>query len=437
MREMKESGVQWIGTIPAHWNMVPTKRLFQVVSGATPQADQEENWDGDIVWVTPADFKTDDRDVSKGKRTLTQQGFDSCSTTLVPAGSLIFSKRAPIGAVVMNTVDLCTNQGCLSSIPYSTEATCVRYFYYVMAIATEQYELLGSGTTFKEISATNFANFVLPAPDYEEQQQIVTHLDTKCAQIDALIANVQAQMEQLKQYKQSLITEVVTKGLDPDVPMKDSGVEWIGEIPASWKNVTLKRYIDILSGYAFSSDDFKVESGIRLLRGINVTPDGIDWTSTVLWDKPIDEKMQVYVLQAGDLVVGLDRPWISSGTRASFISFADLPCLLLQRVCRIRTDNVNLYSKWVYYWIVSNMFYTALSTETTGISVPHISSEQIANFCIAVPTIEEQEQLILHLDAKCAQIDRLLAIKQAKIDKLTEYKKSLIYEYVTGKREVV
>ena len=94
MREMKESGIAWIGTVPAHWNMVPTKHLFQVVSGATPQAGHDEYWDGDIIWVTPADFKTDDREISKGKRTLTQQGVNSCSTTLVPAGSLIFSKRS-------------------------------------------------------------------------------------------------------------------------------------------------------------------------------------------------------------------------------------------------------------------------------------------------------------------------------------------------------
>ncbi len=432
MREMKESGVQWIGTIPAHWNMVPTKRLFQVVSGATPQADQEENWDGDVIWVTPADFKTDDRDVSKGKRTLTQQGFDSCSTTLVPAGSLIFSKRAPIGAVVMNTVDLCTNQGCLSSIPYSTEATCVRYFYYVMAIATEQYELLGSGTTFKEISATNFANFVLPAPDYEEQQQIVTHLDTKCAQIDALIANVQAQMEQLKQYKQSLITEVVTKGLDPDVPMKDSGVEWIGEIPSPWTVIQLGSLShEMRNGYVGPTRDLFVEEGVKYIQSLHTKDGVIDFDKhpyyvSEEWGMlhPKVHTGDILIVQTGDIgQVALVPP-----------EYDGCNCHALIIVVPQQEIVIPAY---LTYYLRSYTGKELVLSFKTGSLLPHLNSGKIKSAPVCVPSIDEQIQAIAFLDAKCAQIDRLLAIKQAKIAKLTEYKKSLIYEYVTGKREVV
>ena len=225
MREMKDSGVEWIGEIPASWSIISTKFLFNVLSGATPESTKAENWDGEIRWITPADYKTNDVYISCGRRNLSQVGFESCSTNMIPAGSIIFSKRAPIGSVAINSVDLCTNQGCLSCV--SKGEGLVKYYYYVMSVSTEQYELLGSGTTFKEISAQNFSNFNLPCPQYEDQVAISKYLDIKCSQVDTLITNVQAQIEKLKAYKQSVITEVVTKGLDPTVQMKDSGVEWI------------------------------------------------------------------------------------------------------------------------------------------------------------------------------------------------------------------
>ncbi len=205
---MKDSGVEWIGKIPEGWEIAATKYLFNIETGATPKSDNHSFFDGEVVWVTPADFKTDDIFVSFGKKNLTIEGLNSCSATLVPKGSLIFSKRAPIGSVVISSVELCTNQGCLSCIPYTSNLT--KYYYYVMSICTEQYNLLGSGTTFKEISASNFMNFSLPLPTISEQQAIVSYLDQKCTQIDNLIAIKQKKIEKLQQYKKSLIYEYVT-----------------------------------------------------------------------------------------------------------------------------------------------------------------------------------------------------------------------------------
>ena len=132
MREMKDGGVQWIGEIPEKWAIVSTKFLFTIISGATPESAKSENWDGNIRWITPADYKTKDVYVAVGRRNLTQMGFDSCSTNMVPTGSIIFSKRAPIGSVAINSADLCTNQGCLSCINKGT--SFVKFYYYVMSI---------------------------------------------------------------------------------------------------------------------------------------------------------------------------------------------------------------------------------------------------------------------------------------------------------------
>lgn len=205
--KMKDSGVEWIGEIPEEWAVCSTKHLFNLYSGATPKTDNDSFWDGNIPWITPADFKTEDVYISKGRRNITQNGVDSCGTTIVPANSVIFSKRAPIGLVVLNKEPLCTNQGCISCVPKETFS---KYYYYAMSVFTDSYELYGAGTTFMEISATSFANFKLPNPSFEEQHSIATYLDEKTSQIDSLIALKQEKIQELKDYKKSIIYEYVT-----------------------------------------------------------------------------------------------------------------------------------------------------------------------------------------------------------------------------------
>ena len=198
MREMKDSGVEWIGEIPVDWKLNKIKHHFSISSGTTPKSDEPEYWDGDIVWITPADFKTDDVYVSDGHRNLSQEGYRVSSLQLVPAGSIIFSKRAPIGQVVINAIDLCTNQGCLTAV--LNDDSDVRFYRYVMSIATEEFELAGSGTTFKEISATSFGNILLPLTSKQEQTKCADYLDVKSSKIDEIIEKQQAIIEKLKEY---------------------------------------------------------------------------------------------------------------------------------------------------------------------------------------------------------------------------------------------
>ena len=150
-REMKDSGVEWLGKIPEEWKITKIKSIFYVVAGATPKSEQERNFDGNVTWITPADYKTSDKYVSSGRRNLSIVGYESCNTTLVPAGSIVFSKRAPIGSVAIAKNELCTNQGCLSCVKKGDISE--KYFYFLMSILSKEFELLGTGTTFKEISA--------------------------------------------------------------------------------------------------------------------------------------------------------------------------------------------------------------------------------------------------------------------------------------------
>ena len=205
---MRDSGITWIGRVPCNWQIRKIKSGFVIYSGATPKSEKREYWNGDIVWITPADYKTEDKYVSEGRKMLTQEGYQSCGTSIVPSGSIIFSKRAPVGTVAINTVPLCTNQGCLSCVP--TEDTDSEFFYYSMSVFTEQFELFSSGTTFKEISASAFSDFLLPFPSVSEQREIAAYLRTKCAIIDALRKEKQDLIEELELYKRSLIYETVT-----------------------------------------------------------------------------------------------------------------------------------------------------------------------------------------------------------------------------------
>ena len=206
---MKDSGVPWVGSIPKHWNCCSLKYNYNTISGATPNSNDISLWDGEIVWVTPADYKTKDVYVCSGARKITYKGYLSCSTTLIKQGNIIFSKRAPIGSVAINKVELCTSQGCLSVVS-KTGNVNNKYFYYLFSVNDETFNLFGSGTTFKEISAKDFLNVKFPLPSLDEQQEIADYLDNKCAEIEQIIADKKTQIETLDGYKKSLIYECVT-----------------------------------------------------------------------------------------------------------------------------------------------------------------------------------------------------------------------------------
>lgn len=206
---MKDSGIPWVGNIPKHWNCCSLKYNYNTISGATPNSNDISLWDGEIVWVTPADYKTKDVYVCSGARKITHKGYLSCSTTLIKQGNIIFSKRAPIGSVAINKVELCTSQGCLSVVS-KTGNVNNKYFYYLFSVNDETFNLFGSGTTFQEISAKDFLNVKFPLPPLDEQQEIADYLDNKCAKIEQIIADKKSQIETLDGYKKSLIYEYVT-----------------------------------------------------------------------------------------------------------------------------------------------------------------------------------------------------------------------------------
>ena len=204
----KDTCIEWLGEIPETWEVRALKTIFRIFSGTTPKSDRTEYWDGNVKWITPADFKTEDVYVENGKRNISENGFSDCSLELIPINNLVFSKRAPIGKVCINKNEMCTNQGCLACVKKINLS--IKFFYYLLSSLTEYFEVLGSGTTFKEISLTSFSDFKVLFPPLSEQESIAKFLDAKCAQIDSLISEKQSLIKDLAEYKKSLIFEAVT-----------------------------------------------------------------------------------------------------------------------------------------------------------------------------------------------------------------------------------
>ena len=431
-REFKDSGIEWIGRIPKEWKIFAIKHLMTLYAGATPKSDKDELWDGSIPWVTPADYKTEDVYVSKGRRNISAAGLSSCATTLLPINSIIFSKRAPIGLVVLNNVPLCTNQGCIGCVPYKNKANS-KYYYYVLSVFTEQFELYGSGTTFKEISANNFANFIVSVPPLPEQQRIADYLDKKCGEIDELIALQEQMIAQLTDYKQSVITEAVTKGLNPDVEFVPSGIDYIGDIPKNWNGCApLKRFTEIILGKMLQSNASNNDETMeQYICAKDVHFDGIDYSDLKRMYFSNYEKKQ-YKVHKGDMLVVEG----GAGAAGSAIVEKDIQDVYIQNsimIVRPLNDFSIKFSRYVLFSIVSRGYVDYICNKAT---IPHFTKEKLSGTIIPIPPVSEQHAIATYLDTKCSEIDSLIAIKQQKIETLKDYKKSVIYEAVTGKMTI-
>lgn len=424
MREMKDSGVEWIGEIPETWHTSKIKHNFNVGSGTTPKSDEPDYWDGDIIWITPADFKTDDIYVKEGHRNLSRLGLESSSLQIVPAGNIIFSKRAPIGQVVINSIDLCTNQGCLTVI--AKNDLDVRFFRYVMSIATEEFELAGSGTTFKEISASSFENTILPSTSVEEQKRIANYLDSKCSQIDAIIEKQQTIIEKLKEYKLSVINEAVTHGINPEVEMKDSGYKWIGDIPKHWNMVYAKQLFTQRKDRAYEEDEQLTSSQKYGIISQKVFME-------------IEGRQVMQVLKGEEILKHVEKGdfVISMRSFQGGLEYSEVSGKISSAYVMLIPNKAKVYDRY-YKWLFKSKRYISALQGTSNL-IRDGQALRFSNFIqVYLPNfnMDEQKQIADYLDKICPKLDAEVEKREKLLEKMNEYKKALIYEVVTGKKEV-
>ena len=424
----KDSGVQWIGEIPSHWELRKLKYGFEIYAGATPKSEIDQFWDGDINWITPADFKTSDKFVYEGQRSITTEGYNSCNTQIVPRGSLIFSKRAPIGTVVISATNLCTNQGCLSCVPRDVSTL---YFYYITSVFTEQFDLLGSGATFKEISANDFANVKLCFPPLEEQEKIAAWLDAKCGEIDKLIATQQRRIELLQELRQSIITRAVTRGINPDAPLKPSGIDWIGDIPAHWNNLRLRFVCELRNGYTPSkaNAEFWTDGTIPWYRMEDIRESG----------RHLNEAKQYITEEA---VKGGSLFEAGSFILATTATIGEHAVLIVDSQANQRFTNLKirkslngaLCQDYFFYYLFVIDEYCKTTTRTA--TFPAVNMEDLKNFHVVFPPYSEQREIVAHIERETAKVDHALQQAERQIELLQELRQSVITEVVTGKRKV-
>lgn len=430
-RQYKDSGIEWFGRIPETWAISSIKHLMQLYAGATPKSDNNELWDGDIPWITPADYKTEDIYVSGGRRNISEKGLQSCATTVLPINSIVFSKRAPIGLVALNRIPLCTNQGCIGCIANQQKANS-KFYYYVLSVFTEQFELFGSGTTFKEISASNFANFKVTVPFIAEQLRIVDYLDKKCGEIDSLIVLQEQMIEKLKAYKQSVITEAVTKGLDPNAKLVPSGIDWVGDMPERWAigRFYFLNWIRARLGWRGLKAEEYTETGFPFLSAFNIINNRLDWSNINFINQERYDESPEIKLNIGDVLLVKDGAGIGKCARIDELPYG--PATVNGSLAVI-TPNKELHYKFLYYYLQSNPFWHIINLLLVGMGVPHLTQTNMKSIYMPLPIVEEQQSIASYLDEKCSDIDRLIGLKQQKIELLKDYKKSVIFEAVTGK----
>ena len=426
----KDSGVEWLGEVPEHWEVLPLKRNFKIINGSTPKSSEETYWEGNIIWITPADLSKVTKYISNSAKKITLAGLNSCGTSIIPKNSLILSTRAPIGTLAINTKELCTNQGCKSLVT-KNHYTDIKFIYYILSISSNELNNLGKGTTFLELSSDELANYNVPQLPFAEQQKIADFLDYETTKIDTLINKQEKLIELLKEKRQAVISHAVTKGLDPNVPMKDSGVEWLGEVPESWLITPVKRVAELTpkkTNIKINHNEKCTFVPMEKLKQDNLVTD-IQKTIKSVYDG-------YTYFENEDILLAKVTPCFENKNMVvarglyNGIGFGSSEIYVLR--C-----NQNIINDFLYYRLQEDTFMNiAISTMTGAGGLKRVPGDTINNFLIAIPTIQEQINIIDFLKKQLIIFDNLISKAEQAIKLIKERKTALISAAVTGKIDV-
>ena len=425
MRKMKDSGIAWIGEIPEEWGGIRLKELFNKKQGGAWGDEAKEN-ENDRVCIRVADFDFERQTAKEGQKTVRNYNADVISKLQIQGNELLIEKsgggeKTPVGRSIL-TDGLKGNlyANFIDKLPIK-KANYPKYVAYYMKTLYQNnivIPYIKQTTGIQNLDLESLLFEIIIVPQYIEQQKISDFLDKKCAEIDKLIELQDSMIDKLKEYKQSVITQAVTKGLDPDVPMKDSGIEWIGKISQRFVLRRLKEIVRILDEYRKP-----------------ITSDLRNQNAEILYDyygaSGVIDKIDGYTIDDHVMLIGED---------GANLRMRNLPLMYevkgkawINNHAHILKPKKDTDFYFLFYCLES----MDINPYITGSAQPKLSQENLKNILLPIPPFKEQQQIADYLDKKCAEIDDLIKLKEQKIEKLKEYKKSLIYEYVTGKKEVV
>ena len=437
MREMKNSGIEWIGEIPKDWESRKIKYIATLNGRIGWQGlTSNEYCDDGAYLITGVNFNNGKIDWSTCVH-VPMKRWEEASQIQIENGDLLITKDGTVGkvAIVSNMpAETSLNSGVLL---IRTKDNCLKKFlFWVLQsdVFWKWFYTINSGnSTIIHLYQYDFCNFSFPFPKLDIQHRIAEYLDKKCSKIDEIISKQQTIIEKLKEYKLSIITEAVTKGLNPDVTMKDSGVEWIGEIPEHWEIRRIGVFAKVTSSKRIFEQDYVYE-GVPFYRSKEITDlsKGIDvQTEIYISDETFNIVNQLSSApKYGDVLLTsigtIGNVWVSDGRKFYYKD---------GNITQIEyNDSFN--SNYLKYCFSSNIIFEQYSRLAIGSTLLALTIKKIKKMLITFPPCFEQKQIADYLDSKCEKIDFTINKKQKLIDKLTEYKKSLIYEVVTGKKEV-
>ena len=425
-QEYKDSGVDWLGEVPVHWEMRRLKSVVTIRSGATPKTSKLEYWNGTILWVTPADLGTlQSQRIAESARKITEEGYASCSTSLVPRNSIVVSTRAPIGHVAILDSRGCTNQGCKLLVLRASIAP--EYLYWLLKSAQSALECLGQGTTFAELSQQNLGCFRLPVPPISEQTTTTSFLDHQTTRIDKLIQKKQYLLELLDEKRSAMISAAVTGAIDvrtgaPYPEYKLCGIEWLRKIPVHWKSSRLKRLMDNIGDFT----TFKNRAGIFLALE-NVESWTGEFTITEHTFAPDSQSKQ---FQEGDILLGKLRAYLAKIVRPNTSGC----CVSEFLVLRLRCQSFDV--RYAEYLLRSKSVIDTINSLARGVKMPRAEWSSVGNLIVPHPSLSEQASIARFLTARISQINAIKAKIRLSLKRLEEYRDGLITDIVTGQIDV-
>lgn len=430
MREMKDSGIEWIGEIPADWELSKIGAVYEERNESVSDVDfppLSVTKQGVVPQLETA-AKTNDGDNRK----------------LIRKNDFVINNRSDRrGSCGISEYD--GSCSLINTVLKPRRNMCNAYYSFVFRSErfADEFYRWGNGIV-DDLWSTKWSNMkriYIPAPSLQEQRRIADYLDRKCSRIDTIIARQQEVIDKLKAYKLSVITEAVTKGLNPDVPMKDSGVEWIGAIPEHWKVCRLKNILQQIKnavkvgpfGSQLKTNDY-VDAGYWVYTQRTVLDKNFDSNDTFISCEKYRD-MEGFKVEADDILIttrGTGTTGHIAKVPPKFYEGILHPCLM-----RIKLDeSICKYDYLFYLFEYAAFIRNQIDFASNTSSLPVLYSYTLNNIWITLPSVNEQLQIATALNEVSAKIDNIIIKRQQVIDSLIDYKKSLIYEVVTGKKEV-
>lgn len=435
--KMKDSGVEWIGNIPQHWKKCRLKSVLRILRGSSPRPIEEyltDSGDG-INWIKIGDTDKGQKSISQTKQKIKPSGV--AKSRLVRKGDLLLTNSMSFGEPYFLEIDGCIHDGWVCFTNLTNINKLFLYYFLCSEFCRIQFQLQVAGGVVQNLNIDKIGETILYLPLAKEQSAIADYLDEKCGAIDEIIEQAKATIEEYKAWKSSVIFEAVTKGLDPNVEMKDSGVEWIGKMPETWE---LKPFRYFLHERMEKNSPVKSTERLSLSIELGVT---LYSEKTTNLDRFKDDFEQYKLAHEGDLVMNSMNMIVGASgvskyfgciSPAYYTFYDKLPDHASAKYCEYVFRSKAMLR--ILYSLGRGIYAIERGDDRVNTCRLKVPKEDLKALLLPSPSVKEQREIINYLDRKCSAIDEIIAEKEALIADMDAYKKSLIFESVTGKRKV-